>query len=65
MRAKRIAIVILVWLSLHIVVPMDWRVEPRLLALITALPQLATIGLALVALREPEGNRDLNLALLA
>jgi alpha-1,2-mannosyltransferase len=62
---KMLIIVILVWLSLNIVLPQDWGVAPRLLALITAVPQLATIGLALVALGEPEGNRDLNLALPA
>lgn len=58
---KTLITVILVWLSLNIVVPMDWGVDPRLLALITALPQAATIVLALVALRLSDPSRVLHL----
>ncbi len=58
---KTLIMVILVWLSLNIVVPLDWGVDPRLLALISALPQIATIVLALVALRRSDQSRVLNL----
>lgn len=51
---KTITLVLLVWLTLNIVWPMDWPMDPKLLAVVNALPQAVTIGLAVFALRRRE-----------
>ena len=43
---KTLSVVILAWISLNIIVPTDWGVDPRRLALINALPQTVTIAVA-------------------
>ncbi|TMQ63799.1 MAG: DUF2029 domain-containing protein [Candidatus Eisenbacteria bacterium] len=48
---KTLAAVLLTWLALNIAWPMDWPMDPRLLALLSTIPQVVTIALAIVALR--------------
>ncbi|HKW52008.1 MAG TPA: hypothetical protein VJQ53_09770, partial [Candidatus Eisenbacteria bacterium] len=49
--AKTLGAVLLTWLALNILWPLDWPMDPRLLALLSAIPQAVTIALAIVALR--------------
>jgi hypothetical protein len=50
---KNVLLVVLVWLCFNLYVPMDW-VAPRYLALITVVPQMATVAVAFLALRRPQ-----------
>jgi alpha-1,2-mannosyltransferase len=49
--AKTIGLALLAWLALNVFWPMDWKMDPRLLAVATLLPQTVTIALAVLALR--------------
>jgi alpha-1,2-mannosyltransferase len=48
---KTLVAVLLAWLALNIMWPIDWPMDPRLLALLSTIPQTVTLALALVALR--------------
>ena len=48
---KTLAGILLTWLALNIFWPLDWAMDPRLLALLSGIPQTVTIALAIVALR--------------
>lgn len=48
---KTLSAVILSWLALNFFWPQDQAMDPRLLAMLAGIPQLATIAIALVALR--------------
>jgi len=50
--AKNLFITIVVWIGLNLIIPMDWGFSPRQLALISAIPQILTIAIAFVALRQ-------------
>jgi alpha-1,2-mannosyltransferase len=49
---KNLLLLVLTWVCFNLYVPMDW-VDPRYLALITVVPQIATIAVAFLALRRP------------
>jgi hypothetical protein len=49
---KNVALLVLGWLCFNLYLPQDW-VDPRYLALTTVVPQLATVGVAFLALRPP------------
>jgi len=49
---KTLVAVLLAWLALNIMWPIDWAMDRRLLALLSAIPQAVTIALAIVALRQ-------------
>jgi alpha-1,2-mannosyltransferase len=51
--SKNLLLLVLAWVGLNIYVPMDWGVPPRLLAVVNLLPQVATIAIAVLALRRP------------
>jgi alpha-1,2-mannosyltransferase len=55
---RRLAWVLLGWVTLNIFWPMDWPISPALLALINAIPQTLTLLLAVFALRLPEPAPD-------
>ena len=48
---KNLAAIILTWLALNVFWPLDWPMDPRLLAVLSGIPQAVTIVLAIVALR--------------
>jgi hypothetical protein len=50
--AKNLLLLALVWVCFNLYVPLD-SIAPRVLALITVVPQLATIAVAVIALRWP------------
>jgi alpha-1,2-mannosyltransferase len=49
---KNLLLLVLTWVCFNLYVPLDW-VDPQYLALITVVPQMATIGVAFLALRRP------------
>ena len=49
---KNLLLLVATWLCFNLYLPMDW-VDPKYLALITVVPQMATIGVAFLALRRP------------
>jgi alpha-1,2-mannosyltransferase len=51
---KTLMILILGWISLNIMIPVDSGIDPRLITLITAIPQALTIALAVIALKQPQ-----------
>jgi hypothetical protein len=53
---KVISIALLAWLSLNIYWPLDWPIDPRLLAVVTLLPQALALALAVVGLRGSSGQ---------
>jgi len=57
---KTLATILLTWLALNIVWPLDWPMDPRQLALLSTIPQAVTISLAIVALRR--SGRELPVA---
>src|ERR1700682_6588126 len=46
-----------IWLSLNVFWPLDWGMAPRLLAVLTTLPQAVTIVLAVLVLRRAAASR--------
>ena len=48
---RAMAALVLVWLVFNIFWPLDWSIDPRLLALLSTIPQVAMITLAIVALK--------------
>lgn len=48
---RTIAAILLTWLALNVYWPLDWPMDPRVLAALSAIPQATTLALALVALR--------------
>ncbi len=48
---RTLAGILLTWLALGIVWPLDWPMDPRLLAVLSGIPQAVTMGLAIVVLR--------------
>jgi len=48
---KALAITLLGWAALNIIWPLDWPVDPRLLALASLVPQTLTIFLAILVLK--------------
>ncbi len=48
---RTLSIVVLVWAVLNVYWPMDWTVDPRLLAVVTLAPQALTLSLAVIALQ--------------
>src|SRR4029078_12190505 len=50
--AKNLAVLILALLILNVMIPVDLGIGPRGLAIITSFPQLATLALGLIGLRE-------------
>jgi hypothetical protein len=50
---KTLLLVALAWVCFNLYVPMDWLAAPKVHALITVFPQLATIAVAVIALRWP------------
>lgn len=53
MTPRRLGLVLLVWAGLNIVWPMDWPIDPRVLALLSSVPQALLILLAVLALVPP------------
>jgi len=49
--ARRLVPVLLGWAALNLVWPLDWAIDPRLLALANLLPQTVTVVLAILVLR--------------
>lgn len=49
--AKSLAAAILVWAALNIFWPLDWKMDPRWLAILSFVPQMVTAALAFVVLR--------------
>jgi hypothetical protein len=47
-----LAIVLVGWLALCVYWPMDWAIDPRLLAVVNTLPQAVTVGLVVFVLRK-------------
>lgn len=50
--ARTISLTLLVWAGLNVIWPTDWPMDPRALALLSAIPQCLNIALALWMLRE-------------
>jgi alpha-1,2-mannosyltransferase len=49
--AKTLLLSVAAWLALNVYWPMDWPLDPRVLALVTLVPQAVTVILAVLALR--------------
>ena len=49
--AKTLGLTLLAWLVFNLFWPLDWPMDPRLLALVTGLPQALTVLMAVLALR--------------
>lgn len=47
---RTLTFIFLTWLALNVFWPLDWAMDPRVLAVINGIPQTATIVLAIVAL---------------
>ncbi|HEY4884604.1 MAG TPA: glycosyltransferase family 87 protein [Myxococcales bacterium] len=54
---KVMFLTLLGWLSLNVFWPLDWGMAPRLLAVLTTLPQAVTIVLAVLVLRRAAASR--------
>lgn len=48
---KTLTLTLLAWAALNVVWPMDWPMDPRLLALVNVVPQTVTVVLTVLALR--------------
>lgn len=48
---KTLLLTLTAWLSLNVYWPLDWPLDPRVLALVTLVPQAATVAVAALALR--------------
>jgi hypothetical protein len=51
--AKTLLLTLGAWLAFNIYWPLDWPLDPRVLALITLVPQAVTVAIAALALRPP------------
>jgi alpha-1,2-mannosyltransferase len=49
--AKTLLVTMAAWLALSVYWPIDWPLDPRLLALVTLVPQAVTVAVATLALR--------------
>jgi alpha-1,2-mannosyltransferase len=49
--AKTIGLTLLTWIGFNLFWPLDWRLDPRLLAILTGVPQLLTLLTAVLALQ--------------
>jgi hypothetical protein len=49
--AKTLLSTMATWLALNVYWPLDWPLDPRVLALITLVPQVVTVTVAVLALR--------------
>ena len=54
---KALFLTLLGWMSLNVFWPLDWGMDPRLLAVVSTLPQAVTIVLAVLVLRRAAANR--------
>jgi alpha-1,2-mannosyltransferase len=54
---RTLGLIIATWLALNIFWPLDWAIDPRLLAAVTTIPQAVTIAVAAMALRR-HGRTD-------
>ncbi|PYS94690.1 MAG: hypothetical protein DMF50_11960, partial [Acidobacteria bacterium] len=55
---RTLAMVLFGWAALNVYWPIDWPIDPRVLAVSHAVPQAATVAVAVLALRrglQPEG----------
>ena len=57
---RRLVVIVLLWAGLNIVWPMDWPIDPRVLAALSSVPQALTIVLAVVALLPRRGRPPLD-----
>jgi hypothetical protein len=55
-RAKTLGLALAGWAALNVFYPLDWGMDPRALALLSALPQAVTVFVAVLALRRPRGD---------
>jgi hypothetical protein len=53
---KNLILTILTWIGLNLMIPIDWGFTPKQLALISAIPQILTVVIAFVALRQPNAR---------
>jgi len=60
--AKNLAMMLLAWAALSVYWPIDWAVDPRLLAVATAVPQTAIVVLAILVLRRRSGRSSIPLS---
>ena len=49
--AKTLLWTMAAWLALNVYWPLDWPLDPRVLALVTLVPQAVTVAVAALALR--------------
>ena len=56
LRGRSLALVLGAWAALNVYWPTDWPLDPRVLALVNAVPQAATIGVAVAGLRRAHGR---------
>jgi len=57
--ARTLSLMLLGWLSLGVYWPLDWPMDPRLLAVIILVPQAATVALAVLSLRRASAAMSL------
>ena len=50
--AKTLLLTMAAWLALSVYWPIDWPLDPRVLALVTLVPQAVTVAVAALALRQ-------------
>lgn len=56
---RRLSLALLGWAALNVLWPLDWPVDPRLLAVVNLVPQSLTLGLAVYALAlRPERDAE-------
>jgi hypothetical protein len=51
--AKTLLLTMAAWLALSVYWPIDWPLDPRVLALVMLVPQAVTVAMAVIALRPP------------
>jgi len=51
--ARTLLLTMAAWLALNVYWPLDWPLDPRVLALVTLVPQAVTVAVAALALRQP------------
>jgi hypothetical protein len=61
--AKVLGLTLLAWATLNLFWPLDWKMDPRSLAVLTGLPQALTLLMALLALRRVSSGLESGLPL--